>query len=228
MTRVLESELLDELPADHPAAQRSRGDLCRINWWMGNAGTIAQSLREILAGSEHAAVLELGAGDAGLMAGVAARLGGRVTVTLVDCQRVVSENTLQKMRAAGWTPNVVVAEAIAWLESIPSDTFDVAVANLFLHHFTDDQLDRLFGLLASRCRAVVACEPARSALALGVVAVLPLIGCNHVTRHDARVSVRAGFRGRELSAHWPVREGWELNERRAGLFSHRFVARRNQ
>jgi len=97
---------------------------------------------------------------------------------------------------------------------------------LFLHHFADHQLARLFGLLAKCCRAVVACEPARARLALGGVALLPLIGCNHVTRHDARVSVRAGFRGHELSALWPAHDGWELNESRAGLFGHRFVARR--
>jgi hypothetical protein len=52
------------------------------------------------------------------------------------------------------------------------------------------------------------------------------IGCNAVTRHDATVSVRAGFSGNELSALWPADSGWQLTERRAGFFSHVFVARR--
>jgi hypothetical protein len=47
-----------------------------------------------------------------------------------------------------------------------------------------------------------------------------------VTRHDAVLSVRAGFAGRELSALWPSADGWKLEERRAGLFSHLFVAHR--
>jgi hypothetical protein len=226
MTRALQAELLDELPAHDPAAQRSRRDLRRINSWMGNVGAMARPLRQILAGHENATILELGAGDAGLMAGLAARLGGRANVTLLDRQRVVAGDTLERLRASGWTPHVVEAEALAWLATVPADAFDVVVANLFLHHFADGQLDRLFGLLAKCCRAVVACEPARSRWALSGVALLPLLGCNHVTRHDARVSVRAGFRSRELSAHWPVREGWELNEQRAGIFGHRFVARR--
>jgi hypothetical protein len=52
------------------------------------------------------------------------------------------------------------------------------------------------------------------------------IGCNGVTQYDARVSVRAGFAGNELSALWPASGDWRLTERPAGLFSHLFVAQR--
>jgi hypothetical protein len=54
-----------------------------------------------------------------------------------------------------------------------------------------------------------------------------LIGCNDVTRHDAAISVRAGFRDGELSACWPIAAGWTLTEKRAPPFSHLFVARRD-
>jgi hypothetical protein len=47
-----------------------------------------------------------------------------------------------------------------------------------------------------------------------------------VTRHDAVVSVRAGFADRELSALWPSGMTWTLRERARGLFSHCFVASR--
>jgi hypothetical protein len=50
------------------------------------------------------------------------------------------------------------------------------------------------------------------------------IGCNSVTRHDARVSVRAGFRDQELSALWPAQSGFELAEFSGGYASHLFVA----
>ena len=52
------------------------------------------------------------------------------------------------------------------------------------------------------------------------------LGCNDVTRHDAAVSVRAGFREAEISAVWPSGP-WSLREEARGLFSHLFVARRN-
>ncbi|HEX3890808.1 MAG TPA: FAD-dependent monooxygenase, partial [Verrucomicrobiae bacterium] len=50
--------------------------------------------------------------------------------------------------------------------------------------------------------------------------------CNNVTRHDAIVSVRAGFSGEELSALWPDKKNWRLTERHSGLFSHLFVAQK--
>jgi hypothetical protein len=61
-------------------------------------------------------------------------------------------------------------------------------------------------------------------LALQASRLLGLIGCNEVTRHDAVVSVRAGFVDQELSALWPERTRWHLQEEAAGLFSHCFVA----
>jgi len=40
------------------------------------------------------------------------------------------------------------------------------------------------------------------------------------------LSVRAGFDGTEISSSWPKSDAWELREKRAGLFSHLFLAQR--
>jgi hypothetical protein len=101
----------------------------------------------------------------------------------------------------------------------------VTICNLFLHHFDDAALALLLALAAPCTPLFAACEPRRGALARAGSRFLWAIGCNDVSRHDAVVSVRAGFRGAELSALWP-REGWTLRERPAGLFTHCFVATR--
>jgi hypothetical protein len=100
-------------------------------------------------------------------------------------------------------------------------------ANLFLHHFPEPDLAALLRRAAARTNLFIACEPRRSALGLAVARWLRLFGCNEVTRHDAVISVRAGFAGRELSALWPADNQWQLSEQRAGLFSHCFIAKRN-
>jgi hypothetical protein len=51
-----------------------------------------------------------------------------------------------------------------------------------------------------------------------------MLGCSEVAREDAIISVRAGFRGKELSELWPRQDHWELQEDAAKLFTHRFVA----
>ena len=75
----------------------------------------------------------------------------------------------------------------------------------------------------------VCCEPRRARLALVGSRLLGLIGCNAVTRHDALISVHAGFRGTELSDAWRAAcgDGWTLEERAAGPFSHVFGATRH-
>ena len=37
---------------------------------------------------------------------------------------------------------------------------------------------------------------------------------------------RAGFVRKEISALWPDKQNWQLTERRAGLFSHLFIAQK--
>ena len=69
-----------------------------------------------------------------------------------------------------------------------------------------------------------AIDPRRWVWSLLGCRLLWLLGCNSVTRHDAVVSVRAGFAGQELSRLWPIAHGWALQESPANLSSHLFVA----
>jgi hypothetical protein len=102
------------------------------------------------------------------------------------------------------------------------------IANLFLHHFPAAQLAELLRAVARLARVFIAVEPCRSVRARFGCHLLPLIGCNEVTRHDAPISVHAGFTGQEMSRLWPAGQGWSLTERQAGFFSHLFIAQRRE
>ena len=229
--RVVTPEILDALPPEDPRAIRSRRDLVVVNALMGNARGIASAIHgsaplRAPAGDAGLRLVELGGGSGRLLAAVARRLRvpRPVEATLVDLNPCVSPETRDKLHACGWKLQATRADVFEWLASREAPC-DVIVANLFLHHFEDDALRRMLQLVARRARLFVACEPLRSGFAEFGARLLPLLGCNDVTRHDAVVSVRAGFRGRELSALWPA-GGWSLEERRRGLFTHRFVAQR--
>jgi hypothetical protein len=218
MIRSVEPEWLDELRAQDPRALRARRDLRRINTLMGNASIIARELRRLHIKS----IAEIGAGSGTLLLGCTKE--DPVEATLVDRRSVVSRETLGQYQARGWSARAVEADVFDWLAEPREARFDAIVANLFLHHFEPGRLGLLLSLAARETRAFIACEPRRSAMALVGAHLLGAIGCNDVSRHDAVVSVRAGFSGRELSALWP--EGWKLEEGPRGLFSHVFVARR--
>jgi hypothetical protein len=220
--RRVEPEWLDELPAEDPRARRSRRDLVRINALMGNARIVS---REIARRGDFASIAEIGAGSGAFLAQVARTLPRReVDAHLVDRQAIVEAPVREMLASRGWHPHCVEADVFDWLEK--SSAVDVIVANLFLHHFEPPRLAAMLALIARRARLFVACEPERSAFALAGARLLGVVGCNDVSRHDAVVSVRAGFTGSELTPHWPRENGWTLREARRGPFSHLFVASR--
>ena len=233
MRRVVEPELLDNLRAADPRAVGSRADLRRLNFIMGHERILTRAFRlhhdEPNPGSRPFRLVELGAGDGTLLLRLARRwspLGVTAEVTLIDRQALVSAQTRRAFAALNWSVESVVTDVIDWLEQW-SPTAELMLANLFLHHLADKPLGELLRLAAARTNLFIACEPRRSALGLAVARWLRLFGCNEVTRHDAVISVRAGFAGRELSALWPADNQWQLSEQRAGLFSHCFIAKRN-
>jgi hypothetical protein len=227
LARCVESEWLDHLPAQDPRARRSRRDLVRVNALMGNVGIVAAELAGTLA-SGPLALAEIGAGSgefAAALCAARALRGAQAQVTLVDRQRAMDTAPLQALAARGWGAQAVQADVFDWLQQAATPSYDAIVANLFLHHFESGALARMLGLVARRTALFIACEPRRSRAALAGARLLGAVGCNDVTRHDAVASVRAGFRGREISALWPRSGAWHLAENARGPFSHLFVAR---
>jgi hypothetical protein len=231
--RRVTPEILDELPASDPRARRSRGDLRRINRIMAAVTWLKRGLTAAAPAQPPRAVVELGAGDGTLALRLARSLGNAwlgTHLTLLDLEPIVAQKTADAIRASGWTLEVVAADALDWLSRTRRDGVGVVFANLFVHHFEGERLARLLTGIAAHADAFVCCEPRRSRFALRSSRLLGLIGCNDVTRHDAVVSVQAGFRGGEIGAAWrgAVGAGWALSEAAAGAFSHLFVARRGE
>lgn len=226
MRRHVQPEILDDLAADDPRAIRSRRDLQKVNALMGHPGMVTRALRR--APEPPRLLVELGAGDGTFLLNVVRRLGpqGRMRAMLVDRQPSLDATTRAGFESAGWEVETCESDVFEWLCRPEAPTADVTLANLFLHHFREGELANLLNLIAQRTHYFVACEPRRSQAGLAGVSLLRLIGCNDVTLHDGEISVRAGFRDRELSALWPTDPGWDLTEKRRGLFTHAFVAAR--
>jgi hypothetical protein len=225
MNRMVQPELLDALPADDPRAVRSRRDLRRVNVWMRNHHILANALRNAANGIVPHQITEIGAGDGNFLLRVAGQLSPswpETRAVLIDRQNIISEETLRAFANLDWRVKPVIADVFDWSPA----TDEIVVANLFLHHFQTGQLMALFCKVSERVRAFVAVEPRRAIWPMFCSRLLWTIGCNSVTRHDAVVSVRAGFFGNELSMLWTDKKNWQLTEQSAGPFSHLFIARR--
>jgi hypothetical protein len=216
MNRIVEPELLDELPATDPRAIQSRRDLRRINALMRNAATIRRFLEQAI---HHPplTIAEIGSGDGNISTQVVAHFTISGRLILIDQQPIACSQT-----SKNWTVQLIQSDIFEWFRTSPQ--VDVIIANLFLHHFQDERLRELLAAAAQSCRCFVACEPRRDSFAHWFSRRVNLIGCNEVTANDAAISVRAGFRDSELSQLWPKNDHSKLTERRAGLFTHFFGA----
>ena len=230
LPRVLEPETLDHLAPDDPRAVRSRRDLVRVNRAMGARRVLAQAIRRAcpVFGVRPCRIVEIGCGDGLLMLEVARRMpagAASVELVLLDRQPIVEPSTLAAYAQAGWTARTRTADVTAWADE--SEPVDLVVANLFLHHFDAATLAALLAAVARRGAALATVEPRRSRFALLFAHLVAFLGANDVTRRDAVLSVRAGFRGAELASLWPTPEPrrYRLDEREAVPFSHVFTAR---
>jgi hypothetical protein len=227
-SRRLSPEILDRLPPDDPAARASRRDLQRLHPILGQIRLWHHWFRQNFPHRPPASLADLGAGDGSLLGTVLLRAypggGHGARIFFIDRQPVVPESTLAHLRRCNWLPTVMATDVFEWAEEGPP--MDAALANLFLHHFDNPGITRLFSALARKTGSFAAAEPRRSYFAFLATQTLGLIGCHPVTRHDARVSVEAGFAAKELGARWPSRSGWFLQEKSAGPFTHFFSAMR--
>lgn len=232
MIRLVQPELLDVLPTNDPKAIHSRKDIARLNAIMGHAKIIASALKPLADKNTPLRIIELGAGDGTLLLDVARRIGRRTPATpieavLVDQQKLLRPETEHSFHELNWRIQTAITDVFEFLKN-PAASANVIIANLFLHHFEDEPLKDLLRLSSQRAPCFVAVEPRRTSLALFASRLVGWIGCNSVTRHDAAVSVQAGFNERELSGFWPRGQHWDFTERPAGFASHLFTAQKRK
>jgi hypothetical protein len=147
---------------------------------------------------------------------------------------LVTRETVECYARLGWKALGYKKDVVDWgrensfeRPGLASDRWDLIITTLFLHHFETSQLVSLFEGISASTERFFACEPRRGWLALLGSHVIGALGVNAVTRHDAVLSVHAGFRDQELRSLWPARGiQWQVGEFQAGLFSHCFRAQR--
>ena len=210
--RSVQPELLDTLPQDDPEAIRAREEMPVVNGIMGNHRWIERMVRRY--GECDWDITELGAGDGALslrlLNSALCRAEGLHAVDLAS-------RPDNWPAAAAWTCGDVLAH--------PLPESRIVIANLFLHHFTNEQLRVIGSRLSPATQLFVAVEPARMWVHSFTGWLLcELAELNRVQRHDLQVSVRAGFRSDELGRALGLTDEWHTSALMHPLGGYRFMA----
>ncbi len=185
--RIVQPEILDSLPENHPDALHNRRDLRWINRLMGNPAWIEKHIRRY--GQAEDSILEIGAGSG--------ELGLRLHQSCTGCFDTITGLDF-------WSRPPTWPDAWPWhqedaLHYSGYANYSVILANLILHQFSDKELRELGPRLLTTARLLIISEPARRLVHLLQAKIGLILKFNAVTQHDSAVSIRAGFLGTELA-----------------------------
>jgi SAM-dependent methyltransferase len=199
MRRVISSELLDEDLGTPREVAASLDDLWRMNRWLGGISSNLRLLERFLrrTGKRSIRVLDVGAGDGRLASHLRERLlerGVESEFTVVDYRL----SHLRNRNSAATSLQRVVADALHLPFS--ESSFDVAMCNLFFHHFSGEKAIALLQSLAEAASgAVLVNDIERHLVPYLFISYARMFTRSRVTRHDAPASVRQAYTRKELA-----------------------------
>lgn len=218
MKRLVEAEILDSLPENHPDAIANRRDLRLINTIMGNLRWFSREISRRVLPNDRLLEIGSGTGDLGL-----------------SLHRKTGERLSSYSGIDFWAKPENWPTAWEWRQEdlLDSDSYadaTVLLANLILHQFEAVDLRRLGARIReSKIRLILANEPARHRLHHAQLQLLRPLGLHPVSRHDGHVSITAGFRQQELPALLGLDPAhWNVQCRNGFLGSYRMIAQRKE
>jgi ubiquinone/menaquinone biosynthesis C-methylase UbiE len=204
MRRRRETELMDDPNVDQRAHRLALAALRRSNRWLGCDAVLVRTLAAI-APAREARLLEIGAGGGGLIEALAdhdRKMEGRYRLigldrslfAIADAQAHIEKATI----ASGPVFAFVAGDALRL--PFASQSVDVAICSLLLHHFDPDDAVRLLQEAARVARhGVVIGDLDRSALAWLLTCVATrLMSRSRIFHVDGPRSVRAAYRPTEV------------------------------
>ncbi len=202
MERVLTPELMDDPAIDREELRRSLAYIRGVNRWLGGSAALLGLLRRWSRSwprDRPITLLDVGTGSADIPVAArqwAQRAGFDLRVTGVDLHDTTL--ALAREHTAGVDGiDLIKADARRCGDHFAPGSFDYVHAGMFLHHLAaDDVLVVLRTMHRLARRGIVWNDLVRSPLSATVVRLL-VTGQPPTVRHDAVVSIRAGFTRRE-------------------------------
>jgi 2-polyprenyl-3-methyl-5-hydroxy-6-metoxy-1,4-benzoquinol methylase len=195
-------ELMDDLTLSGEELYRNLEELEVINTWLGGYKVVLDALERLLRDYSgpplRIADVGCGAGDTmRSMAKWARRKKIPLQLTGIDANDFMVQFA---RRRCGGFPEIRVEQHDVFADSFQQQHYDIIVCSLFCHHFTDEQLVRMFRQLYRQAGiAVIINDLHRHWFAYHSIKLLTrLFSDSYLVKNDAPLSVWRAFRREEL------------------------------
>jgi ubiquinone/menaquinone biosynthesis C-methylase UbiE len=194
---------MDDLQCKGQVVDQSLHELDVINKWLGGNQVTIDSISSLLDSTDkqrELVIADIGCGSGDMVTRIArwgSEAGRQLKVIGIDA----NPNIIDYARKKSHGLNNVSFEVMNVLEgTFALNRFDIVVATLFMHHFTNDQLIRLFRLLNDQTRiGFVVNDIHRHALAFHSIRLLTtLFSRSPMVKHDGPLSVQRAFTRSDL------------------------------
>ncbi len=196
-------EIMDNLDCRGEVVDQTLRELDFINHWLGgNAATLngLSSLWKTIPKDHKMSIADLGCGSGEMLRLIAKRATNeRREVDLIGMDANPNITSFAQRHTAGFE-NIRIEATNIFSEEFGKRKFDIVLATLFLHHFTEDELVGIFSSLKGQANlGIVINDLHRHPLAYYSIRLLTqLFSKSAMVKYDAPLSVLRGFKRHDL------------------------------
>ena len=199
--RSNEPELMDDPAFDEKSASQCYHYMSLVNAWAGGTRVVRRFIESMAMERQGLPlrILDIGSGICDIPIAVcrrARRRGLRLQYTCVEPSTYAVRLARERLAREGMTEVRLVQEDI--FKHHPAEPYDCATASMCFHHFTDRQIMALLRTLRQYVLDGVLINDLRRSAAASLAAGLVSLPLSSAARHDGLLSIRRGFKAREL------------------------------
>ncbi len=201
--RSQQSEIMDDLDFQGEEMKNLLDDLKMVNKWLGGNSISIDGIEKLLRGhskNDRIIILDIGCGDGELLRKCTDY--GKNNNYNFECIGIdFNENILEfaKKKSRNY-PNIKFQKIDVFLEEKLIPNSDIAICTLFLHHFSNKNIEALLKILLKKSnKGLLINDLQRSIFAFSLFKVVSNLFLKTKTaKHDGLVSIARGFKKREL------------------------------
>ena len=196
-------EIMDNLSMKGKVLQKTLDQIAQINKRLGGNHLTINGLHTLLkAKSKNStiSIIDLGCGNGDMLRTVAA-FGRKHNYTFKLIGIDANKYTVNYARDLSTDyPEITYIKLDVLSDAFLELEYDIVLATLFLHHFTDDESENLLqSLLTKATTGIIINDLHRCKTAYYLFKIISIFISNSMVRNDGAISILRGFKKRELN-----------------------------